>query len=62
MLKLLAVFAAALLLAYISERNTKIIAASGEYYSIRKDWACVALIVILTLFAGLRTQYNDTTA
>ena len=60
MLKLFAVFVAAVILAYISERHTKLVLASGRNYSVRKDWAYIALIVILTLFAGLRTQYNDT--
>lgn len=60
MIKLLAVFAASLVLAYISEQNTKAILASGRRYAIRKDWACVLLIIILVLFAGLRTSYNDT--
>ena len=52
MLKLLAVFAAVLLLAYISEKNTEAIMATGQKY--------ILLIVILVLFAGLRTSYNDT--
>ena len=60
MLKLLAVFAASLILAYISERNTKAIRAAGHHYSVCNDWAYILLVVILTLFAGLRTQYNDT--
>lgn len=60
MIKLFAVFAISLILAYISEHNTKAMIASGERYCIRKDWACIALIVVLVLFAGLRTSYNDT--
>lgn len=60
MLKLLAVFAASLILAYISDRNTKAIRAAGDRYSVWKDWAYILLVVILTLFAGLRTNYNDT--
>ena len=60
MLKLLAVFAASLVLAYISEQNTKAITASGQRYSVHKDWAYVALVIVLVLFAGLRTYYNDT--
>lgn len=60
MFKLLAVFAAAMVLAYISEMNTKAIAASGRHDSSGNDWALVALIMILSLFAGLRTNYNDT--
>lgn len=60
MFKLLAVFAAAMVLAYISEINTRAIIASGRHYSAGNDWALVALIMILSLFAGLRTNYNDT--
>lgn len=60
MTKLLLVFAAALALAYLSEQNTKTILASGRRYSPWKDGAYLALVVVLTLFAGLRTSYNDT--
>lgn len=60
MLKLLAVFAAALVLAHISEQNTKAILAAGHRYSVWDDWAYILLVTILVLFAGLRTQYNDT--
>ena len=60
MTKLLVVFAASLVLAYISEQNTKAILASGHRYSVWHDWAFLLLVVILTLFAGLRTNYNDT--
>ena len=60
MLKLLVVFAAALLLAYISEKNTEAIMATGQKYTVWKDWAYLLLVVMLILFAGLRTSYNDT--
>jgi hypothetical protein len=60
MLKLLIVFAAALVLAYISEQNTKAIVASGRRYFVWNDWAYLLLVTILVLFAGLRTAYNDT--
>lgn len=60
MFKLLTVFVIALLLAHASERNTKLALAKGYNYKPRKDWAYVALVVVLTLFAGLRTSYNDT--
>lgn len=60
MLKLLAVFAAALALAYISEQNTKATIAAGRCYVAHKDWAYVLLVTILVLFTGLRTAYNDT--
>lgn len=60
MLKLLAVFAAAIVLAHISEKNTEAITASGQKYTVWKDWAYIALVIVLVLFAGLRTDYNDT--
>ena len=60
MFKLLAVFAAALILAYISQRNTKAVTSSGCVYKAYRDWAYVLLVAVLVLFAGLRTSYNDT--
>ena len=60
MFKLFAVFTAAMVLAYISEQNTKATIAAGYRYSVWHDWAYIALVVVLTLFAGLRTNYNDT--
>lgn len=60
MTKLLVVFAAALVLAYLSEQNTKATVAAGRRYVAYKDWAYVLLVTILVLFAGLRTSYNDT--
>ena len=60
MIKLLLVFAAALVLAYISEQNTKATIAAGQRYCVWNDWAYLLLVTILTLFAGLRTSYNDT--
>ena len=59
MAKLLAVFAASLVLAHISERNTRAVLASGQRYTVWKDWAYVLLVVVLVLFSGLRTSYND---
>ena len=60
MTKLLVVFAASLVLAYISEQNTQATIASGRRYSVWNDWAYFLLLTILILFAGLRTNYNDT--
>lgn len=60
MTKLLVVFAAALVLAYISEQNTRATIAAGYRYTVWGDWAYILLVVVLTLFAGLRTSYNDT--
>lgn len=60
MTKLLVVFAAALVLAYFSEQNTRAAVAAGRRYVPRKDWAYVLLVTVLVLFTGLRTSYNDT--
>lgn len=60
MTKLLVVFAAALVLAYLSEQNTKATVAAGRRYVAHKDWAYVLLVTVLVLFTGLRTNYNDT--
>ncbi len=60
MLKLFGVFAASLVLAYISEQNTAAMTASGRRYSPWRDLAFLLLVTILALFAGLRTSYNDT--
>lgn len=60
MTKLLVIFAVAMVLAYISDRNTKALLASEKRYTVWNDWAYVLLVIILVLFAGLRTSYNDT--
>ena len=60
MIKLLGVFAAALALAYLSEKKTREILAAGRRYSVWMDPAYILLVVLLSLFAGLRTSYNDT--
>ena len=60
MTKLLLLMAAVLALAYVSEQNTRAIAASGHRYTVWKDWAYILLVILLTLFSGLRTNYNDT--
>lgn len=62
MTEILPVFAVSLLLAYFSERYTGQCAETGMPYRKRKDWAYILLVVALTLFAGLRTSYNDTYA
>ena len=59
MIKLLMLLAASLVLAYVSEQNTRSAHNAGYRYSVWTDWAYVGLVAILTLFAGLRTSYND---
>lgn len=60
MTKLLLVLAVSLVLAYISELNTKAALTSGHRYSVWNDWAYLFLVAILVFFSGLRTSYNDT--
>ena len=62
MLKILPILAVALLLAYLSEQYTKQCETAGICYRRQDDRAYILLIVVLTLFAGLRTSYNDTYA
>lgn len=62
MTEILPIFAVSLLLAYFSEQYTKQCAATGTHYYKRADWAYILLVIVLTLFAGLRTSYNDTFA
>lgn len=47
-------------LAYLSERQTKAVLAEGKEYKVYKDPFFIALVVMLVLFTGLRTAYNDT--
>lgn len=58
--KLLAVFFPALLLAWASDRYRRQLRALGHAAAPRCDPPLVLLIVLLCLFAGLRTAYNDT--
>ena len=60
MIKLLAIFIIALFLAHQSDRYTRYVTESGHLYSPHKDAALFLLIAALSLFAGLRTSYNDT--
>ena len=46
-------------LAYFSEKQTNAIRREGYHYSVWSDPAYLALAVVLVLFAGLRTNYND---
>lgn len=52
--------AAATLLAFFSQKRTELCKQTGAIYRVRRDYAYLALVVILILFAGLRTQFNDT--
>lgn len=58
--KLLAVFVPALLLAWASDRYRRQLRTLGHTAVPRHDPPLVLLIVLLCLFAGLRTAYNDT--
>ena len=58
MTKLVTLLIVSLFLAYLSEKNVLVIRFSGKYI----DVALVLLITVLSLFCGLRTEYNDTEA
>lgn len=60
MIKLLVIFILALFLAYRSEQYTQRVQSAGGTYRMLDDHALVAMIVVLCLFTGLRTSYNDT--
>lgn len=60
MVKLLVLLAVSLVLASVSQRTTEAARAAGRRCSVWNDPAYLLLVVILTLFAGLRTSYNDT--
>lgn len=60
MIKITAIMVICVILAYFSEKQTKAIRSRGYRYSVWNDPAYIALAVILVLFAGLRTSYNDT--
>ena len=57
MINLLLIFAAALLLAYCSEHCIMVIGCSNGKYI---DLPIIIMIVMLSLYCGLRTAYNDT--
>ena len=57
---LLPLLIATVVLAYVSHKQAERITARGARYSPDKDLAYIFLVIILTLFAGLRTRYNDT--
>ena len=62
MTKLLILFFISLFLAYQSDRYTQKVTDAGYPYTLWTDKALVLLIAVLSLFAGLRTNYNDTAA
>lgn len=57
MTNLLLIIAAALLLAYCSEHHIMVIARSNGKYI---DLPVIIIIIMLSLFCGLRTAFNDT--
>ena len=60
MTKLLVVFILALLFAHSSEEYSRQMHAAGGRYEILQDNGLIWLIIVLSLFSGLRTSYNDT--
>lgn len=59
MSKLIVLLLVSVALASISERQTDALVQNGQTYRPRHDLAYILLVVVLTLFAGLRTSYND---
>ena len=60
MIQLYILLSLCLLLAWFSENKEKHCLHNALQYRLRQDWAYCGLVVVLTLFAGLRTSYNDT--
>lgn len=60
MIKISVLLAVCVTLAWLSEKKTEEIRSEGYRYSIWNDNAYLVLVVILVLFSGLRTAYNDT--
>lgn len=60
MIKITVMLIVCVTLAYLSERRTKALCRSGYHYRVWDDTAYLTLVVVLILFAGLRTSYNDT--
>ena len=56
MTKILTLLIISVVLAYLSEKNIFVVRCRGK----RIDLALIALIIVLSLFCGLRTWYNDT--
>lgn len=60
MIKISVLLAVCVTLAWLSEKKTQEIRSEGYRYSVWNDNAYLVLAVVLVLFAGLRTSYNDT--
>lgn len=60
MIKISVLLAVCIALAWASEVNTPQILKRNGRYRIREDLAFILLAAVLALFAGLRTDYNDT--
>ena len=60
MIKITAMLVICVVLAHYSEKQTNAVRSKGFHYSVWNDPAYIALAVVLILFAGLRTNYNDT--
>ena len=60
MIKITSLLAACVALAWASQVNTKQILRRGGRYYLRDDLAFILLVVVVSVFAGLRNDYNDT--
>ncbi len=54
------ILAAATLFAYASSLQTERCAAHGKVYRVYEDPGYLALVILLVLYTGLRSDYNDT--
>lgn len=59
MAKLIVILIIAVALARVSQRRTEEIRGCGRHYTVLEDPAYLLLVLVLVLFTGLRTNYND---
>lgn len=60
MIKISSLLVTCVALAWVSQENTKHTLRKGSRYYLRDDWAFFLLVIVLSLFTGLRREYNDT--
>lgn len=59
MIKISSLLVTCVALAWVSQENTKHTLRKGSRYYLRDDWAFLLLVIVLSLFTGLRREYND---
>lgn len=60
MIKITILFIICAALAAVSQKNTDYLRQNGHPYRFHDDLAFILLAIVLILFSGLRTKYNDT--